>query len=354
MNKNAWTAGVLTVLTATTVAAGGQSLPYMVVKTAPFAGSRGFDGRVEAVRQTQIAPQVGGTVARLGAHAGDRVRASQLLVALDGSAARQNAAASAAQTKAAQAVLAQAQNNVARKKQLFAKGYISKAAMEAAQTEYRSALEQVKALGAQTSAAQTQSGFYTLSAPYAGVVAESSAQLGQTAMPGMPLMTLYDPSALRVSANVPVSALSSGVEGKVKVEIGIGAKTVSLQPVSVQVLPAVDARTMSREVRAQLPDGQDGSIVPGMFARLVLPDAADGTAVGAPSMTIPQKALVRRAEMTGVYVLNAKNQPLLRQVRVGTVEGARVQILSGLDSGDKVIVNPALATRRSRQAGGKE
>ena len=328
-------------------AEGAGTLPFVVVKSAPFAGSQRYDGKVEAVRQTSIAAQVGGTVMRLGAKAGDSVRAGQLLVALDGSAARQNATAASAQTKAAQAALVQAQNNVARKKQLFAKGYISQAAMEAAQTEYQSALEQVKAMSAQTSAAQTQSGFYTLTAPYSGVVAESSVQLGQTAMPGMPLMTLYDPSALRVSANVPVSALEAGVDGKVTVEISLGGKTVAVHPAGVQVLPAVDARSMSREVRVVLPSSEGGRIVPGLFARVVLP-SVQGGAVSAAGMSIPKQALVRRAEMTGVYVLNGKNQPLLRQVRVGGAEGDSVRILSGLDNGDKVVTSPQLAARVSR------
>jgi multidrug efflux pump subunit AcrA (membrane-fusion protein) len=60
---------------------------------------------------------------------------------------------------------------------------------------------------------------------------------------------------------------------------------------------------------------------------------------------VPVTALVRRAEMTGLYVLDAEGRPLLRQVRLGRTEGANVEILSGLDLGERVATDPAAAAR---------
>lgn len=334
-------------LGAASVSVAAEPLLYIVVKASPLTQKSGFDGKVEAVRHTQMAAQVGGTITQVDVKAGDTVRSGQVLVRLDGRAAVQTTTAAAAQTQAARAALAQAQNNLTRKRTLFAKGYISKAAMDMAQAEYNTAQAQVNALSAQTSAAQTQSSFYTLTAPYDGVLAEVNAQQGQTALPGMPLLTVYDPSQLRVSAHIPASAIDNNAIQTSSVEVSIGNRTVSLQPSSVQVLPAVDPRSMSREVRAILPQSAD-AIVPGMFARLILPNAtAQNTTAHRSSITIPQKALVRRAEVTSVYVLNAQSQPLLRQVRIGAVQGEQIEILSGLDNGDRVAIDPQAATRLS-------
>jgi hypothetical protein len=83
-----------------------------------------------------------------------------------------------------------------------------------------------------------------------------------------------------------------------------------------------------------------------MFARVWLPGgSARADAAGAERVTLPAKAIVRRAEMTGVYVLNAQGKPLLRQVRLGAVQGERVEILSGVGKGDIVALDPQAAAR---------
>ena len=58
-------------------------------------------------------------------------------------------------------------------------------------------------------------------------------------------------------------------------------------------------------------------------------------------MDVPQRVVVRRAEMTGVYVLDAQNKPRLRQVRLGGSQGENIEILSGVSAGDKVVLEPA-------------
>ncbi len=79
-------------------------------------------------------------------------------------------------------------------------------------------------------------------------------------------------------------------------------------------------------MRLDLPSGL-GGVAPGMFARVWLPLAA--SAGGPAALSVPRQAIVRRAEMTGVYVLDANGQPLLRQVRLGRSDGDRVEIFAG-------------------------
>ena len=183
--------------------------------TAGSANETSLDAVVEAVRQTTVSAQVPGAIVSLLVQAGDRVRAGQALVRIDARAAQQNVAGSAAQVEAAQAVLNVASKELDRQKQLLAKQYISQASLERTQAQWLAAQAQVKALQAQTRVAEAQSGFFVLSAPYAGIVSDVTATVGDMAMPGRPLLVLHDPSALRVVASVPQSMLA-GLSDKLK------------------------------------------------------------------------------------------------------------------------------------------
>jgi multidrug efflux pump subunit AcrA (membrane-fusion protein) len=73
---------------------------------------------------------------------------------------------------------------------------------------------------------------------------------------------------------------------------------------------------------------------------------ASGTAASpASNVQVPLVAIVRRAEMTGVYVVSAEGRPVLRQVRLGRIEGDQVEILSGLMPGERVASDPQAAAR---------
>jgi len=324
-------------------AAGATDLATAPAQAAALQGRTGYDGVVEAVRQTVLAAQVPGAVVELNVKAGDRVKAGQLLLRLDARAADQGAAASDAQVQAARAALDVATREYERQKQLYQKKYISQAALERAESEFKATSAQVAAQMAQAGAARTQTGLHTVRAPYAGVVAEVPVALGDMAMPGRALVTLYDPTALRVTASVPQSAAGGVSAEAVRVELpGLGAERQWPRAERVQVLPTVDAATHTVQVRAELGAGPDG-VAPGMFARLWLPATANGAA--GKTVTVPSSAIVRRAEMTGVYVRGEGGKPLLRQVRLGRAEGDSVEVLSGVAPGEPVVVDPQSALR---------
>ncbi len=323
--------------------------------TAPVAvsaagGSESFGATVEAVRQTAVAAQVAGSITQIAVKAGDRVRAGQVLVRIDARAASQQAESGDAQVLAARASLAVASRDFERKKQLLEKNYISQAAFDRAKAQFEAAEAQVSAQLAQAGAAHTQSGFFVVTAPYDGIVAEVPVTVGDMALPGRTLVSVYDPAALRVTAAVPQSALGgAGLERDAKVEVpGLPAGHQWLVPVRVQVLPTVDALTHTVEVRLDLPRAA-GDLVPGMYARAWLParSTADAAAVASPPrLYVPAGALVRRAELTAVYVVGDGGRARLRQVRVGEAAGDRVEILSGLSAGEIVAVDPQAAARQ--------
>ena len=226
-----------------------------------------------------------------------------------------------------------------RSKALFEQGHITTAQLEQAEATRDADEAQLKALQAQLKSARTQADFYVVKAPISGIISEIVVETGDMALPGSPLLSLYDPSQLRVTAALPSQVTDhSRITTEAVLEIpSMGVQGVNMNPVSIQVLPKVDASSLTQNVRFVLPAGMTS--VPGQFARVLLPDesASNDTA----HLFVPAAAVVRRAEMTGVYVLSSTDRPVLRQIRTGLLNAGQIEVLSGLDAGDRVILNPA-------------
>lgn len=336
-------AAVLRVQAAGPVA--GQDAPPPPLATAPVtpgsaAEASSFDGVVQAVRHTAVAAQVAGTVVALEVKAGDAVRAGQVLLRIDARAARQAAEAGVAQVQAARALQGVATKDFERQQQLFSQHYISQAALDSAEARYKAARAQAAAQLAGAGAARTQSGFHVVAAPYQGVVSDVSVMLGDMAMPGRALLTVYDPGALRVSAAVPQAVAARWVSGQTPVVDLTGVAGGRITPVKTQWLPTADPATHTLELRLDLPAGLPG-VVPGMFARAWLPLPAGPEA----RLYVPAQAVVRRAELAAVYVLSPAGRPLLRQVRLGRGQGDTVEVLAGVWIGERVVLDPQAAAR---------
>jgi len=319
--------------------AGPSALASVAVVRAASAQTTSFDGVLEAVRQTVVAAQVPGAVVALSVKAGERVQAGQILLKLDARAAEQTAAAGAAQVQAARAAQQAATKEFERQKQLFEKNYISQAALDRAEATHQGAQAEAAAQLAAAGAARTQSGFYVVKAPYGGVVSQVSVVLGDMAMPGRALLTLYDPAALRVSAALPQSVAARVGAGASPLAEIPGVSPERITPLRWQLLPAVDPATHTLELRLELPAGV--AAAPGMFARAWV----SGGAQPAERLWVPSRSVVRRAELTGVYVIGPEGRPLLRQVRLGRDGGEQVEVLTGVAPGERVALDPQAAAR---------
>jgi RND family efflux transporter MFP subunit len=197
---------------------------------------------VEAVRQTVVAAQVSGAVVAVEVKAGDVVKAGQVLARIDARAAEQNVAASDAQVQSARATLEVAIKEFDRQKLLFEKNYTSRAALERAEAQFKATQAQVSAQLAQAGAARAQSGFFVVKAPYNGVISEVPIMLGDMAMPGRALLTIYDPAAIRVTAAVPqtdIARIASGKPARIQFP-GAPVGRQWIAPASPTILPMAD------------------------------------------------------------------------------------------------------------------
>jgi RND family efflux transporter MFP subunit len=323
-------------------AASGPSVTLVQPQLAPRAAVADFeiDGSIQPVRQATVAAQTGGSVLALSVKAGDRVRAGQWIARVDARDVQAGVDRADAALAQARAEFGNAQSHLQRTRDLKAQGFVSQAALDVAQTQARAAragVEQAEAARAQASLAR---GFATVNAPFDGIVLATHLDTGDLAVPGRPVVTLYAPGALRAVVRVPASrATAARAARKVEVELGDGRR---LAPVRRTELAMADPVSQTIEWRLDLPVDARIAAVPGQSVRVHFADmAADempasGARAAAAGLRLPSAAVLRRGELTAVYVA----QPggfALRAVRLGAEGGeGEVEIVAGLKPGERV------------------
>lgn len=301
-------------------------------------GSHAAVGTVQAVRQATLGAQLSGRVVEVLVRSGDAVRAGQPLIRIEADDAADSAKASAAAADGAAARLVAARAEYERALRLRAEEYISVAAMQRIEASLRSAQAEVDATTAAASGARTRASWRTVTAPYAAHVTELFVAAGDLATAGRPLISLYDPAALRVNSQVPESLVAQ-LQLPLPASLIVDTGQVSIQATSWAVVSAVDPATHSIEVRVELPAGT--GLRPGQFVRVLLPLKAS-----AAQLRVPTRAVLHRSEVTAVYVTDATGAAHLRQVRLGPVEGEFVTVRSGLQGGELIALDPVAASRR--------
>ena len=300
------------------VPAFAQGLPSIVVQPHPVALTLPAEAVVEAVSQATLAAQVSGRVVEVRVDAGQVVKKGDLLMKIDAREASEAAAGASAQYVNAKA-------NYERLRNLRQQNFISAAALDKARADFEAA-----------QAARGQAGVgvgnATIAAPISGVVAQRLIELGEMAAPGRQLLTIYEPSGLRVTASIPQYKLPQMRSVKqARVEFPELGKSVDATLVTL--LPTADAATHVSQVRVNLPAGVEGAI-PGMFARVHF-------VIGrASKMTVPQSAVVHRGEVAAVYVQSEQGALSLRQLRLGDPLGDdEIEVLAGLNAGERVVLD---------------
>ena len=313
------------------------ALPFAVAPVQYQMADSGYstEATVEAVKQSTIAAQVSGRVSAVNFDAGDYVKAGTVIVRLSAQELSSAVAGSQAQVAQAAATLANAQANYQRQQQLFQQKFISQAAMDRATAEFHAAEAAARAARAGVGQTTAVSSYTVITAPYSGMVAARHVEVGETVTPGKPLMTGFDPKDMRVIANIPQYKLAE-VKAAPRVAVEIPSLNKWIDATGVTVLPAADTATHTVKVRINLPANLAG-VIPGMFAR------AHFSVGSARKLSIPSSAVVRRSEITAVYVVR-QNKVSLRQIRLGLPDArGQVEVLAGLNPGDVIALEPVKA-----------
>jgi RND family efflux transporter MFP subunit len=322
------------------------SVPTVAVQASATAGGFALDGVIQAVKQSTVAAQASGRITTFTAKAGDRVRAGQLLATIDDREAQVGMQQAQAQVAQADAELRNAQAQVDRTRDLQAKGFVSKAALDVADAQYQSAKAQREQAAASTRQSGIHQGYTRITSPLDGWVLQTFVQAGDLAVPGTPLFVVYTPQPLRAVVQVPASRAQTVRQAKQTAVLVEGSPSAlqSIAPLNRQEIPSSDPVSQTTEWRFDLPAKEAAALVPGQQVRVQF---SVDSASAAPSLLVPASAVVQRGELSAVYVAADKTFSL-RAVRLGRSQGAEgMEVLAGLRAGEKVATDPV----RAAQAG---
>ncbi len=280
-----------------------------------------WDGSVEAVNEATVSAQTSGRVTEILVDLNDFVEAGAVIVRLTDKEQRSALKSAEAGLQEARARASEAASDFARIQEMFKNETVSRARMDQARANHESAMAREASAQAGVVAAREQLDYTVVRAPYAGIVSRRHVEPGESVAPGQPLMTGVSLQQLRVNVDVPQSMVDAIRQiGKATVhhgEIDIPADSITFSPVA-------DAASNTFRVRVNLPQ-TEVVLYPGMFVKV-------GFVVGETHrLLIPAPALLRRSELTAVYVVDGKGGITLRQVRVGRAYGDRIEILAGLE-----------------------
>ncbi len=329
-------------------------------------------GTVQPRNRVSLSSQINGFVQSVTVRPGDTATAGQVLVALDSREAESQKAAAQAAIREAQEGLSEAkkaeqmamsqrdaarvnarlaEETLGRFQQLFEARSVSPqeldevrarrdataaelAARETAVSAAQSRIGQIEAKIAQANAqlqrAEVVVGWTVIRAPSAGKIVERLVDPGTAIFPGSPLLVLESLSAPQVVADFPsrqAGSLKAGLAVRVLAE-----SDVAVTGRVTEIVPLSDVGSHTVRFKVDLRDRM--SLRSGSFARVFIPVGERQT------LLLPKSAVSQTGQLTGVFVADAGSKARFRLVKTAPFDTERVEILSGLESGERVVLNP--------------
>jgi RND family efflux transporter MFP subunit len=274
-------------------------------------------GTVRAKLHAVIEAKISGKIEQMLVVAGQDVTNGELLATIDAHEIQ-------AQYDQAAAVRQQAESDLKRATNLFGQNILSSSEFDAAQSKFRVA-------DAAAAAAKTLLGYTKVLAPFAGVITRKDADVGDLAAPGKPLLEMEDPRHLRLEADVP-EALMDRIKLGDKLPVRVDALQTNFTGVVSEIAPSADTGSRTFVVKLDLPPV--AGLRAGQFGRVAVPTGEVS------ALRVPASAVIQRGDMQLLFVV-ADNHAQLRIVKTGARVGDEVEVVSGLNSGERVVVSSA-------------
>jgi RND family efflux transporter MFP subunit len=309
------------------------------VKTAlPQAAGAGrtvaLPGTLQGVVQAPIAARAAGYVRSWSKDIGSHVQKGEVLAELDAPELDQQVSQARAMRDQTASTVTLAQSTVDRWDALRKKDVVAQQDLD----ERRAALVQAKANLAAADAnlqrLQQLEAFKHVTAPFAGIVTKRNIDVGDLVdTSGKPLFLLSQTDPLRVYINVPQSYANLVKTGQTVVVTQAELQNQKFNGQVTRTSGSIDASTRTMQVEVSL-QNKDGALLPGAYVQVALPLTASA------SLSIPSNTLLFRGEGTRVAVIDGQGKVALHAVTLGRNNGTSVEVTSGLQAGDRLVLNP--------------
>ena len=309
-------------------AAAAQAVTARTLETLQVGRGVTANGTVYAWEEIVVGPEVGGyRVAAVNVEVGDRVRKGQELVRLAEDMLAAEVASKRANLEQAQASLENAVSAYRRAQSLSGSGVLSQSDLDKLRSEELAARARVAVSKAELQTGELRLRHTSVTAPDDGVISARNANVGQVAQVGTEMLRLLRKGRVEWRAEIPESRMREIRAGQnVKLTTADGAQ---LDGKVRTVAPTVESSTRAGLVYVDIPS--TGAARPGMFARgeIVLGQSAASMA--------PLSSVVTQDGYTYVFVVNDQQLVTRRRVETGTVHAKQIEILSGVQPGERIV-----------------
>ncbi len=320
-----------------------KELPPIAVKvngsiensTSPFVTA---SGKIEAENSANVSTRMMGYVTKLHVKVGQKVGAGQLLVSINNTDLHAKKAQVDAAILQATAGFNNAKKDYDRFVALFNQQSASQKELDDMTARFEMAKAGLEGAKQMRNEVMAQFNYANITAPFSGVVTNTFIKEGDMANPGMPLVSVEGSGKLQVTAMVSESDIA-------KIKQGM-AVSVIIKSMNRKVPGKVSEVSLSAKntggqylVKVNL-DEMDKTILSGMFVNVQFPiEKTSDANEGSEQVLVPESALVKQGQLTGIYTVGSGNVAILRWLRIGKNYGDKVEVLSGLSSKEPYIVS---------------
>ena len=272
-----------------------------------------------------------GQIQKIWVKEGQQVTKGQILININNNELEAKLAAAKAGRAEANAKLVNSEKHYQRINRLFEKGSATQSELDNAVTAYESAKSRMQALTGSVNELKELLSYTQLKSPIDGVVTAKMANEGDMATPGNPMLAIESVSDIKIVAQVPEFELELFEIGDPVLVFIKANREEPFKGWVDQVVPSSQFSGSQYKVNIKMLFTK--GIKPGMFARISLMKGSDE------KILVPLQSIYSRGQLSGVYTVNQQGESMLRWVRLGKTYPEGVEILSGLDRGESLIIS---------------
>jgi RND family efflux transporter MFP subunit len=316
-----------------------QGVTVATVSSEPIADLQEAVGTVKAKNSALLSARMSGSVNRVYVREGERVGRGELLAGIEAAESGAAAAGAAAGVEEAARGLEEARSRQRlanatfdRYRRLYSDQAVTRQEFEERRSQQEVAAEGVARAQARLSQARQSSkaaaavaGYGKVASPISGVVLAKQVEAGQTVFPGSPLFTIEGEGGYRLEVAAPEALL-----GKIKPgdRVGVSVEGAPASGRVVEVVPTVDPASRTFTVKIDL---SGKALRSGAYGKASFPV---GSRKG---VAVPASAIVERGALTSLWVVSPEGIARLRLVKLGGAVGERVEVLAGLNPGERIV-----------------
>lgn len=290
-------------------------------------------GTVEALESVRVASRLMGYIRDIAVVEGQAVKAGQRLFTIDPLDIEGAVEQARLGVKQAEDAMKDAEADYKRFENLYKDEVVTRQNYEKMKLNYDMAVTRAAQAKAGLGTAQGQMRYATVTSPINGVVTQKLANEGDIAAPGHPVLMVENPARLQVRGSVSED-IHRGLKLGAQVMVEVDGQDQAVAAKVAQLAPAADPMTHTYTVKLDI---AAPGLKSGTFARILFPTGKRTV------LAVPEAAVLERAGIVGVFVVDAQGTAQYRMVRLGKQEGGLVEVLSGLNPGDKVVTGNANA-----------